>query len=147
MTTSQTLTVGVLCAVAITVGFSMLAPKPVVPKPDTVVIRESAISQAVAETTRLTVTRTRTLRDTVLQRLTDTAFVTRYVLRVDTLLQRCDECAARLERHRVFTDSVINRRDDSIVVLNAALVACKSKRPWYAVAGFAGCAVIVGAIR
>lgn len=138
MTISEKLTAVVVCGVLIVVGLSYFGRVPVVPpRPDTVVIRESVLSKAVAETTLRTVTRTRTLRDTVVQRLTDTAFVLRYVLRVDTLLQRCEECGQRLERHRVFADSVIKSRDDTIATLRAQLQTCKARRPWWALGGLA----------
>lgn len=53
-------------------------------------------SRPVIDTVVRLVTRTQTLRDTVLARLTDTAYVTRYVYQTDTLRVACERCARQL---------------------------------------------------
>lgn len=53
------------------------------------------------------VTRTRTMRDTVLARLTDTAYVRSYVLKTDTLRTKCMACIASAAAVATAADTVI----------------------------------------
>lgn len=130
-----------LLGVAIVVGLShwglpaVLEPEP--PKPDTVRIRVLQQSQATAETTRVTVTRLRTLVDTLPG---DTVYVPREVVR--TVIRDCLACATQLDSLRAYADSALRAKDDSIVALRQRnfqlerqLVACKGQRPWYLVGG------------
>lgn len=147
MTTSERLIGLVLFGALIVVGLGCLRPDPAAPAPDTVVVQRTAKAETVAVTTLRTVTNVRTrfdsivLRDTLWQRDT----VVRVV--VESLLVACETCARELTQFTRFADSVIKSRDDSIAKLNRALASCSKQKPWYAAAGFGGCAVLTGVFR
>jgi hypothetical protein len=61
-----------------------------------------------------TVTKTRTLRDSVLLRLTDTVAVERYIYQTDTLRTACLACVASAARLKVSYDS-LSRFQDSLI--------------------------------
>lgn len=54
-------------------------------------------AEAVPESVVVSITKVRTLRDTLLLNITDTLVVKEYVTRVDTVLKRCEDCARKLD--------------------------------------------------
>jgi hypothetical protein len=62
-------------------------------------------ADATADTVIQTVTKTRTLRDTL--NITDTVQIREYITQTDTLLLRCEQCAKQLQTLRRIADSTI----------------------------------------
>lgn len=132
----------IIAFIAILAGIQLRRPDPA-PAPDTVVIQRTAKAETVAVKTLRTVTLVDSilLRDTLWQRDT----IVRVV--VESLLVACETCARELTRFTRFADSVIKSRDDSIAKLNRAYANCSRQKPWYAAAGFGGCALLSGVLR
>lgn len=138
MTTTNRLTVLVVCAVAASIGLSQMQCAPVVESgPDTVYVTRSAKAETVAVTTLRTVRDTRTVLDSVFK--TDTMWRRDTVVRVvvESLLVQCERCGKELKAFRAMADSVHKADRDTIARLRRDLAACKGQRPWWAGGGLA----------
>lgn len=78
---------------------------------------EAVKADGVADTVIREVTKTRTLRDSILYYKYDTARVEEYVYRTDTLLVSCERCAAQLRAFRLVADSTLAAKDARIASL------------------------------
>jgi hypothetical protein len=89
---------------------------------------------------RVSRARVDTLRDSVLLRLTDTAYVTRYVLQTDSALQACTDLADSCAVFRLKTDTAIKALSAERDIYKNLYKAAKPSRfqkalPWVAAAG------------
>lgn len=105
-------------------------PSTITVRPDTVYSAASAKSAAVAETTIKTVTRFRTLFDTLPG---DTIYVPR--VQIESVLVRCEGCAEQLVTFKRQCDSTLYALYDSIFKLNRALAKARGRGPWYFIGG------------
>lgn len=133
----QALAVIIVSVALILAGVEIMRPDPApAPAPDTVYVGVTAKSDTVIRTTLKTVFDVRTVVDTLPG---DTIYVPRAV--IETLLVRCDECAAQLARHKQVCDSAQRAKDDSIAKLTRRIAQLERQRPWYALSG-----AVVGAL-
>lgn len=85
-------------------------------------------SERVADTVIREVTKTRTLRDSVLMLKHDTAIVERFIYQTDTLMVSCERCAQQLRAFRVTSDSLLRAKDIRIEALKPS--KWDKVRPW-----------------
>lgn len=78
-------------------------------------------SVRVADTVIKNVVKTKTLRDTVLAHITDTAIVKNYVYVTDTLRVSCERCANQLRLFKATADSTIGSLNATIGSLTPSL--------------------------
>lgn len=102
----------------------------IAPRPDTVFVRDIVESKARAETTRMVVSKVKTLIDTLPG---DTVFVPKETIR--EVLVECESCAAKLERLAFICDSVRKVDRDSIARLNRRIAQLEKHRTYAAVGG------------
>jgi hypothetical protein len=81
--------------------------------------------QPVVDTVVREVTKTRTLRDSVLVRKTDTLLVEKLVYQVDTLILACERCAQQLLELRSSSEALVSALGNSNVALQKRLARQK----------------------
>lgn len=128
--------VGFILVIALAIGVRSAWVHPSVHVvPDTVYLKVSEQSKAVADTVTKVLTRFKTVRESTIVNIHDTVSVKEFIRLTDTVVVACTRCAEQLRLLRRVSDSIIKARDDTIYALRTRLQSCKGSRPWWAVTG------------